>query len=56
MIPDYNNIANYDGVDNINETSLSRTVDVNEIERIKLYGEIAEGKEGDMSSISVDFL
>jgi DNA-binding beta-propeller fold protein YncE len=53
-ISGFNKAANYESVDNINETS-SRTVDVNEIARIRLYGEIAEGKEGDMSSISVDY-
>lgn len=43
-------INNDEGDDNINETTSL------DIQRIKLYGEIEEGKEGDMSSIAVDTL
>jgi hypothetical protein len=40
----FNKTANYESVDNTNETS-SRAVDVNEIKRIRLYGEIVREKK-----------
>jgi DNA-binding beta-propeller fold protein YncE len=45
------NQTNY--VNNTNGNGLSQTITSNDIERIRLYGEPEEGKEGDMSSIAV---
>ena len=47
-------LSNTTELNDTNKTR-SRIMNVNDIQRIKLYGETEEGKEGDMSSISVDY-
>jgi hypothetical protein len=47
------NSTNYSSNNDTNNSSSQMTT-ANDIQRIRLYGEIEEGKEGDMSSIAVD--